>query len=560
MIGLIAATRRGEEHAAHLASAWPEARIYDGPPAAGIARAWGECEGLVVFLAAGAAVRLIAPLLFDKKRDPGVVCVDDAARFAIALAGGHGGGANELALRVAEVLGATPVVTTACDVLGYPALDSLGADLGFRVDPSNDIAAVGSVLVGGERINLFSDVKWPLPALPPNVVRAAHLEAPCLAVSDRIFDVPRPAIVYRPSTLVLGIGCNRGASSEEILALVDATLAKARLSPLSVGKVASVDVKKDEAGLLEAAAGRAWPADFYSAEELCEIEVPTPSESVRRAVGTASVAEAAVVASGGSIIVSKQKSRNVTVAVGRVCPRGRLYLVGTGPGGRSLVPAMAREALARCEVVVGLDRYVDQVRAFLRPGTRIETFGIGDESTRAELAVNEASSGAAVALVSGGDAGIYGMASPALELASDSIDVVSVPGITAAVAAASLLGAPLGHDHCSISLSDLLTPWEVIRRRIEAAAETDFAIVFYNPRSRGRDWQLEEARGILLVHRKPDTPAGIVTDAFRPGQRVEITTLGELDVERVGMTTTVVIGSSQTRVVNGRMVSPRGYP
>jgi cobalt-precorrin 5A hydrolase/precorrin-3B C17-methyltransferase len=168
--------------------------------------------------------------------------------------------------------------------------------------------------------------------------------------------------------------------------------------------------------------------------------------------------------------------------------------------------------------------------------------------------------GAAVALVSGGDAGVYGMASPALAEATAEVEVIGVPGVTAALAAAALLGAPLGHDHCAISLSDLLTPWPVISRRLKAAAEGDFVISLYNPRSQGRSWQLEEARRLLLSERGPRTPVGLVTDAYRPGQRVELTTLGQLDVANAGMTTTVVIGSRQTRMVAGRMVTPRGYP
>jgi cobalt-precorrin 5A hydrolase / precorrin-3B C17-methyltransferase len=257
--------------------------------------------------------------------------------------------------------------------------------------------------------------------------------------------------------------------------------------------------------------------------------------------------------------VAKRKAAQVTVAIARCRPRGRLYLVGTGPGDPDLVPPLARAALARCELVVGLDRYIEQIRALLRPGTRIEASAVGDELARAELAVNEATAGAAVALVSGGDAGVYGMASPALETAGPEVDVITVPGVTAAQAAAALLGAPLGHDHCAISLSDLLTPWQVIRRRITAAAAGDFVVIFYNPRSARRDWQLDQARRLLLQHRPPGTPVGLVTDAYRPGQAVELTTLGDLDVTRVGMTSTIVVGSSRSRLVAGRMLTPRGY-
>ncbi|MGH9269243.1 MAG: cobalamin biosynthesis central domain-containing protein, partial [Acidimicrobiales bacterium] len=207
MIGLIAATRRGGRLAGHLAGAWPDARLYTGRPAEALARAFPECRGLVMFMAVGAALRLVAPLLKDKSRDPGIVGVDDAARFAVALAGGHAGGANRLAVRVGETLGAEPVITTASDVLGYPDLESLGADIGFRLEEGGDLAAVGSAIVSGERVTLVSDLNWPLPPVPPNVVRGESPEAPSLVVSDRTGPVPRPAVVYRPPSLVLGIGC-----------------------------------------------------------------------------------------------------------------------------------------------------------------------------------------------------------------------------------------------------------------------------------------------------------------------------------------------------------------
>jgi cobalt-precorrin 5A hydrolase / precorrin-3B C17-methyltransferase len=162
-------------------------------------------------------------------------------------------------------------------------------------------------------------------------------------------------------------------------------------------------------------------------------------------------------------------------------------------------------------------------------------------------------------LVSSGDVGIYAMASPALELADEDVDVMVVPGVTAAQAAASLLGSPLGHDHCSVSLSDLLTPWEVIEDRVRAAAEGDFVVSLYNPRSKGRDWQLGKVKEALLEHRPPDTPVGIVKDAYRPTQRAILTDLASLRPDDVDMLTIVLVGSSQTRVIAGRMVTPRGY-
>ena len=559
MIGLIAATENGRRNAAHLAGSWNDARLYRGRPGEALHRAWGECDAVVLFLATGAAVRLVAPLLRDKRTDPGVVAVDDAGLFAVALCGGHEGGANGLAARVAGSLGATPVVTTASDALGLAALDSLGRDLGLRLEEGSDGAAVGAALVSGKRVGLVSDRRWPLGPLPGNVFRADEPEPPLIFVSDRTVEVPRPAVVYRPPSLVAGVGCSRGASAGEILGRFRASLAEAGLSEGSVAALASIEAKRDEAGLLEAAESLRIPVRFYSAESLSAVETPNPSSVVREAVGTPSVSEAAVLVSGAELVLPKRKSALATVALGRLPVRGRLMLVSLGPGEEALIPPLAREALAASELVVGLDQYVDRVSHLLRPGTRVLTMPLGDEVARAEAAIGEARSGGAVSLVSSGDVGVYAMASPALELAGEDVDVVVVPGITAAQAAASLLGSPLGHDHASISLSDLLTPWDVIQRRVLAAAEGDFVVSLYNPRSKGRDWQLGKAKEMLLNHRPPDTPVGIVKDAYRPTQRVDLTELASLRPEEVDMLTVVVVGSSQTRLVAGRMVTPRGY-
>ncbi|MEW6582341.1 MAG: precorrin-3B C(17)-methyltransferase, partial [Actinomycetota bacterium] len=300
------------------------------------------------------------------------------------------------------------------------------------------------------------------------------------------------------------------------------------------------------------------------------VEVPTPSEVVRAAVGTPSVAEAAALAAAADPaaaadlpperVVAKRKSAMATAAVARRPVRGRLALVSLGPGDPDLVPPRARVALARAQIVVGYGPYVDQARPFTRPGAEIVAYGLGEEVERCRYAVVRAAAGWSVALVSSGDVGVYAMASPALEEGGlAAVDVEVVPGVTAAHAAAALVGSPLGHDHCAISLSDLLTPWEVIERRLRAAAQGDFVVSLYNPRSRARDWQLGAARALLLEHRPPATPVALITDATRPGQRVVLDTLAGFDEAQVTMTTVVVVGSAQTRIVEGRMVTPRGY-
>ncbi|MFD4757344.1 precorrin-3B C(17)-methyltransferase [Streptomyces sp. NPDC058439] len=559
MIGLISATAAGTVARDRLAAAWPgRTAVYEGPVREAVQRAFAECEQLVCFLATGAVVRLLAPLLSDKSSDPGVVCVDEAGRHAVALLGGHGGGANALAEAVGEVLGAAPVVTTATDATGVLGLDMLGLPV------EGDVAGVSRAMLDGAPVELRADVVRPLPPLPSNVSPGAGGPA-VLHVTDRIVEPGSLAAVLRPASLAVGVGASKGAPVEEVVGLIRDTLDEAGLSPLSIAELVTVDAKADEPGIVAAAARFGVPLRTYAAEELARIEVPNPSGAPLAAVGTPSVAEAAALAAGGELLVPKRKSNPAgraamaTCAVVRRSPRGRLAVVGLGPGARDLLTPRAREELRRASVLVGLDQYVDQIRDLLRPGTTVLESGLGAEEARARTAVAEARKGHAVALIGSGDAGVYAMASPALAEAGTDIDVVGVPGVTAALAAAAILGAPLGHDHVSISLSDLHTPWEVIERRVRAAAEADLIVTFYNPRSRGRDWQLPKALSILSEHREPATPVGVVRNASRPDESSRVTSLAVLDPATVDMMTVVTVGNTATREIAGRMVTPRGY-
>ncbi|MFB6858819.1 precorrin-3B C(17)-methyltransferase [Streptomyces sp. NPDC001939] len=560
MIGLISATAAGAVARDRLASAWPSrTRVYEGSVGDAVRRAFAECEQVVCFLATGAVVRLVAPLLRDKHVDPGVVCVDEAGRFAVSLLGGHEGGANALAREVAAVLEAEPVVTTATDAVDVPGLDTLGLPV------EGDVAGVTRAVLDGEPVALHAELAYPLPALPGNVA-PEQVAAYTIRVSDRAVERADREVVVRPPSLVVGVGASKGAPVDEVLGLVRDTLRDAGLSPLSVARLATVDAKAGEPGIVEAAEQLGVPVVTYGAEQLAAVAVPNPSDAPLDAVGTPSVAEAAALVAGGELLVPKRKSVRAdgkpamaTCAVVRTAPRGRLAVVGLGPGARDLVTPRARDELRAASVLVGLDQYVDQIRDLLRPGTRILESGLGAEEERARTAVAEARKGQAVALIGSGDAGVYAMASPALAEASDDIDVVGVPGVTAALAAAAILGAPLGHDHVSISLSDLHTPWEVIERRVRAAAEADIVVTFYNPRSRGRDWQLPKALGILAEHREPGTPVGVVRNASRADESSRLTTLGELDPAWVDMMTVVTVGNTATRRIAGRMVTPRGY-
>lgn len=598
MIGLISATAAGASARDRLAAAWPgRTRVYEGIPVReAVERAFSECDALVCFLATGATVRLLAPLLQGKSADPGVVCVDEALRHAVALLGGHEGGANELAEAVAEALpGCEPVITTATDATGVPGLDSLG----WPVEGA--VAAVTRAVLDGSRVVLRATGQWPLPAFPEHVspppapaesregedqgpgreqdlgqeqdlgegeFEAPDEDPPTLWVTDEVLPLGPHEAVLRPPSLTVGVGASRGVSSDEVIDLIERSLDEAGLSLRCVTELATVDAKAGEPGLLAAADRLRLPLRTYTADVLAAVEVPNPSDAPQSAVGTPSVAEAAALtaAGDGTLIVPKAKSVRLdgspamaTAAVARRRPRGRLALVGLGPGARDLLTPRARDELRRASVLVGLDQYVEQIRDLLRPGTRVLESGLGSEEERARTAVAEARAGRAVALIGSGDAGVYAMAAPALAEAGGDIDVVGVPGVTAALAAAAALGAPLGHDHVSISLSDLHTPWEVIERRVRAAAESDTVVTFYNPRSRGRDWQLPKALGILGEHRTPGTPVGVVRNASRPREQVTLTTLGSVDAGAVDMMTVVTVGNTATRTVAGRMVTPRGY-
>ena len=245
---------------------------------------------------------------------------------------------------------------------------------------------------------------------------------------------------------------------------------------------------------------------------------------------------------------------------------GKLYLVGLGPGGAEHMTPAAVFALQESDSVVGYRPYVEQIQSLVK-GKNLVAMDLGQELERAAKAVDLAYQGHCVSVVSSGDAGIYGMAGPVFRVLVDrgwdgevpSLEVL--PGVSAMQAASALLGSPLMQDFCAISLSDLLTPWEAIARRLEAAAQGDFVVALYNPRSRNRDWQLQEARRILLFHRSPQTPVGLVRDAYRPGQGVTVTDLQRLEqhIEAVDMVTVVVIGNSTSFLHQGRMVTPRGY-
>ncbi|RMD46388.1 MAG: precorrin-3B C(17)-methyltransferase, partial [Alphaproteobacteria bacterium] len=395
-------------------------------------------------------------------------------------------------------------------------------------------------------------------------------------------------LTFHPQRAVLGVGCARGCPPEELAALVRQALDEAGVAPGALAAVASIDLKADEPAILALARDLDAPLRLFSAAEL-EAETPrttTPSAVVHAEVGTHGVAENAALAAAGPaarLLCPKRKSARATAALalapepivapgGR--PRGRLAVVGTGPGRADWRTPEASRLIAEAEDLVGYGLYLDLLGP-LAAGKRRHEFALGQEEARCRHALELAGAGRRVALVSSGDPGIYAMAALVFELldrpaeaggvseAARRAEVVVSPGISALQAAAARIGAPLGHDFCAISLSDLLTPRETILRRIEAAAAGDFVIAFYNPVSRRRRELMARAREILLAHRPADTPVLLASNLGRPAERLVTRRLADLEVDEIDMLTLVLVGASTTRVLatgdGPRLYTPRGY-
>jgi len=426
VIGLIAVTGGGRSAAQRLAEAWPgQTRTYDGPPRQAISRAWAQCDGLVCFLAVGATVRLIAPLLDSKWTDPAVVCVDESARHAVAVVGGHAAGANALAAQVAAVFGADAVITTATDAVSLPGLDTLGWPT------EGAIGTVSRALLDGERVRLESRQTWPLPPLPPTVGAEGDYR---ILITDRLAAGDLRTAIVRPPSLVIGVQVAGEATADEVLRLADSALGEASLAAASVTALATDEAGAAQTAIAEAAQERGWPVISYPAAQLAAVRVPPPGRPP--AAGAAvRVAEAAAMAGAAELVVPERtadpRALRARVALARIRPRGRLALVGTGPGPRDLMTPRAVAELRRASVVICLGRCVDELEDLFRVGTRVLPGKPGEAAESAREAIRQARQGHAVAVAIPASPGVHELTSLLLELAGDDLDVVQVPGITA---------------------------------------------------------------------------------------------------------------------------------
>jgi cobalt-precorrin 5A hydrolase/precorrin-3B C17-methyltransferase len=529
--------------------------------------------------ASGILIRSVAPLLAAKLTEPPVVAVAEDGSVAVPLVGGHHG-ANALARAVAALTGGIAAITTAGDLRLGVALDE--PPQGWRIANPEQIRPITAALLREEAVALVTETggaDW----LRAGAIGWAERAERSVLVTSREVDAATETLVFHPPVLALGIGCERGCSADEIADLAHSALAQAGLAAAAVAAVVSVEIKLGEPGIHALAASLKVPARFFpSARLLAETErLSERSAAAFRATGCWGVAEGSALAAagpGGVLVVPKHKSRRATCAVARAAmpidaeaigrPRGRLAVIGVGPGDAVWRTPEASAALAQATDIVGYGLYLDLLGRAIAGKVRHASV-IGEEEARVRQALDLAAAGRSVALVSSGDAGIYGLASLVFELLDRAartdwrtVEILVCPGVSAVQAAAARAGAPLGHDFCVVSLSDLMTPWEVIRARLKAAAAADFVVALYNPRSTRRPARLAEAADILLRHRSPQTPVFLGRNLGRAGEEGHVLALSELAAAEVDMLTIVIVGSSATRRVDNdplRLYTPRGY-
>nr|WP_179198142.1 precorrin-3B C(17)-methyltransferase [Nostoc sp. T09] len=500
---------------------------------------------LIGICAAGILIRTLAPMISDKRQEPPVLAVAEDGSAVVPLLGGLSG-VNDLARRIAEVLDVKAAITTTGDIRFRTAL--LSPPPGYHLANPDDAKTFISDLLAGAQVKLEGTAPWLSNSQLP-IDSNGNLT---IKISDRVVTPTTNCLVYHPATIAIAISDISG-TNDEVVASVRQLLAEAELAPASVAGVFAPISTAANPAIHAVASALEVPTRFFTPNQLENLRSQgyTLAQAVAMAAtGTSgqliSTAEAEV-----AIAISPQPIDPSTIGQ----PRGRLAVIGTGPGSLEWMSPEVKEILKSATDLVGYTTYLNLVGS-LAEGKQRHDSDNREEIARAEMALDLAAEGRYVAVVSSGDPGIYAMATAIFEVLDrhakpewDSIDIHVAPGISAMQAAAAAIGAPLGHDFCAISLSDILKPWSIIEQRIAAVAEADFAIAFYNPVSKERTWQLTEARNILLRYRTPDTPVVLARNLGRPGQAVKVITLEELAPAVADMRTIILVGSSKTRTI-----------
>ncbi len=593
------------------------ALFYDSSLKENLVDIWHKYNAFVFCLATGAVVRLIADLLENKATDPAILVIDEQGKYVISLAGGHQGGADFLTRLVAEHLGAIPILTGSSNANNLMGIDIMGNSYNWLKGEGN-WTEVSAAISRQETVQVIQDcgsILWRnslpenhnfnfTPPLNKGGLRGDQALSKGGIREDKFENCSQIYITYKkanlaentpqvywyPRVLWVGIGCERGSSKTLIDFAIKHIFETQNLAMEAIASIATIDIKADEVGLLEFCQENNYPLLTFDAETLSKIEVPNPSKIVNQEVNTPSVAEAACLAAATNLnkfnivretisnplLVSKQivkmegEKGAVTVAVAQsdleyVKSNGKLSLIGIGPGNLNQITPAAKTAIMEADVIIGYSLYIDLIKPLFYPGQIVESWPITKEKERAQRAIELAQWGLNVGVISSGDCGIYAMGGLVFEeLAEQNWDgkqpsVQVFPGISALQSASSRVGAPLMHDFCTVSLSDLLTPWEVIEKRLNAAAMGDFITVFYNPKSKTRTQQIYIARDIFLQYRDGNTPVAIVTSAYRENEQIRVTTLEKMLDFPIDMLTTVIIGNRSTKNYQNWIITPRGY-
>ena len=497
---------------------------------------------IIALCAAGIVIRTLAPLLLEKGAEPPVLAVAEDASAVVPLLGGLGG-VNDMARVIAAGLDVSPAITTSGELrfgtclLNPPAGYTLGdLELGKRFV---------SDLLAGESVRIEGQAPWLAQAqLPqdPQARLAVHVS------SVEREPVASELLIYPRNVLVAVKG-----EVPELAQAIRQLLHEASLAWQSLSCVLAADTLMSSVALRDACAELGVPLRFVNAGE-------QPSH-----VGEQPLAWQKV--SDGLALAIALLPLN-PLHIGR--PRGRLAVIGLGPGAAELMVPAVKTELARANDVLGYETYVRMAGPF-RADQVLHCTDNREEMQRARHAFELAAQGRSVVVVSSGDPGVFAMAAAVLEALHEStnpqwhsVDLDILPGVSASLATAAQAGAPLGHDFCVMSLSDNLKPWSIIEKRLDLASEADLALAFYNPISRSRPWQLGRALEIVAKHRTAQTPVVLGRDIGRPGQTLRVTTLGKLTPDQVDMRTMVLIGSSTTctfpRLEGGEWVyTPRWY-
>jgi cobalt-precorrin 5A hydrolase/precorrin-3B C17-methyltransferase len=533
---------------------------------------------IIGICAAGILIRVLAPLLTDKWREPPVLAVAEDGSAVVPLLGGlHG--VNDLARQIAEVLQVAPAITTTGDIRFRTAL--LAPPAGYHLANPDHAKTFIADLLAGASVKLIGEARWlresQLPITPDGSLT--------IQITERAVTPMQDCLVYHPRTVTIGMCRKPGREGEKEAAIDDLLhrLTQADLAPASIAGIFALDSAAGDPVLPAIAQALNVPTRFFTCPDLTPVlqQHSLPSSDYH----PPSIATALALAAAGptsQLLPTPSPSDSAPYAcaiafaplpidphaIGR--GRGWLAIVGTGPGSAHWMSPEVKDVLQSATDWVGYKTYLDLAEP-LRTGQRRYEFDNREELGRAHMALDLAAMGRAVALVSSGDPGIYAMAAAVFEVleredkpAWCSIEIQVCPGISAMQAAAAQVGAPLGHDFCAISLSDILKPWPIIEQRIAAAAQADFVLVFYNSVSKQRTWQLHKAREILLQWRSPHTPVILARNLGRPGQAVTMQRLDQLIPADADMRTIILVGSSQTRLIqrdDGRIwvYTPRHY-